>query len=163
MTHRTPAQLRSDDAVALADILTRSGTCQGEVAALTGVSRTVVQRWYDRLERHLPHVHDLRRLPTSLARRILEWCAEPHGLAVVERVESADAATHMEHLSRGVKEGSEAIMAYTEVIAKGATPASLERAISEIREDIAQKSTMLELMKQERDAMRPRAVRGGAA
>lgn len=160
---RTPAQLRSDDAVALSDMLVASQTCQVEVAHLTGVSRSVVQRWYDRLAPHLPHVHDVRRMPTVLARRILDWCAAPHGLAVVERVEGADLGTHMEHLSRGVKEGSEAIMAYTEVIAKGATPATLERAISELREDIAQKSTMLELMTRERNAMRPRAVRGGAA
>lgn len=160
MTNRTPAQRRSDDAVELADTLRLSGFCQNALALLLGVSSTLVQKWYDRLQSHLPHVHDLRRMPKALARRILDWCAEPHGLTVVERVEAADMGTHMEHLSRGVKEGSEAIMAYTEVIAKGATPATLERAISELREDIAQKSTMLELMTQERDAMRPRAVGG---
>lgn len=40
---------------------------------------------------------------------------------------------------------------------------SMERAISEIRDDISQKRTMLELLEKQRDAMRPRAVRGGAA
>lgn len=156
MEDRTPAQHRCDDGVELADMLRKSGVCQVDVAELTGVSTSEVQRWYARKTPNLPHAHDLRRFPKTLARALMEWIGEPHGFAVVERIEAACAATHMEHLGRAVKEGSESIMAYTDLLAKGATPARIESAISELRDDIAQKRTMLELLERERDALAPK-------
>lgn len=164
MSPRTPAQLRSDDAVELSDLLRTSGACQVEVSRLTGVSSSVVQRWYDRLERHLPHVHDLRRMPTEVARRILDWCAEPHGLAVVERIPAASKLDHIGHLHRILKESADVSIALSGALADGVvTPAESQRVESELRESIAAQTATLEALIAERESRWPRVVRGGAS
>lgn len=152
MTDRTPAQLRSDDAVTLSDMLTGSGACQVDLSRRTGVSSSVVQRWYDRLERHLPHLHDIRRFPKALARQLLEWCAEPHGLAVVDCIEASGAELDaMGHLHRILKEGADVSVALSGALADGhVDPAESLRVESELRESIAAQRSALEALVRER-------------
>lgn len=150
MTDRTPAQLRSDDAVELSDMLTRSGQCQVTLARATGVSSSVVGKWFSRFERHLPHAHDLRRFPKALARTILDWQAAPHGLTVVDRVEAGDAASHIGHLHRVLKESADVSIAYSGALADGlVTPPERDRIITELRESIAAERSLLAALEAE--------------
>lgn len=162
----TPAEARLSDGVELAGMLTRSGTCQVEVARVTGVSRTLVQRWYDRMEKRLPHVHDLRRMPSGLARRLLDWCAEPHGLTVVERVKPDSALDHLGQLHRLLQRGADVSVDYSGALADGViTPSERERLRSKLRESIAAHRSVLEQLDREAESHRCGTVVniGGAA
>lgn len=164
MNERTPVQKRSDDAVALSDLLRSTGACQAEMAERCGRSGTAVQKWHDRRVPNSPSAHDVRRMPVEVARPVLEWIASSHGLTVVEQVApGATVTNHLATLHRILKEGADVSTEYASAIADGVIdPGERMRLISELREDLAAKRALLKHLEEDVNPCGVILVRGGA-
>lgn len=166
MSERTPAELRSAARATLARVLSRVlvavGVSQLDLAEACGTKAQKVQLWCDAKRPETPYVADLPQMQRGVALELLRWAAEQHGALVVDRVDAAGDACRLGVLAGVLKENGEAVTAYTELLAHGATPATLERAISEVREAQAQLGKLLSMMERELVALSPklRAVGG---
>lgn len=164
MSQETPVQARSAARVVVAKLLRRAldaaDVDQGELARAVGTTSQKVQKWCDRLERETPGFADIVLMPRAVAMPLLRWAAEHHGALVVDELQAASPLDHMGHLHRVLKEGADVGVAYASALSDGVVDAvERERVITELREDIAAKRALLEMLVDERG---PRLV-GGAA
>lgn len=169
MTPATPAEARATSRAtasrALGRALLSEDITQHELADCCGVPAQKTQLWTDPKQAQAPYVADLRQMPRPVAMALLSWAAEAHHAIVVDQLVAGSALDHMGHLHRILKEGADVSVAYCAALADGVVDdVERERVISELREDIVAKQSLLEMLERGRVTKpRPYAVRGYAS
>lgn len=105
---------------------------QAQLAACTGRSAAIAQRWCDPERPEVPHVSDLPLLPQPVAIDLLRWMAGHHDHLVGEAPDATTIQDDLEHLAATVRECGEASSTFAHAISDGVI--TVEQAEAIIRE-----------------------------
>lgn len=118
-----------------------------------------------------PSIVRIRHFPRELARRALQWAAEPHHLLVIDKLSDvAEAKDHFVHLARMLRESGDLTTEYALALRDGVVDAEERRKVlKEARELHAATASLITQLEAEETRERaltkprnPNAPRGEA-
>lgn len=122
---------------------------QEDLAEATATQQQKVSGWVSPKSDMAPSIVRVRHFPRELARRALQWAAEPHHLLVIDKLApDADAKDHFTHLSRMLRESGDLTSEYAAALRDGVVDADERRRVlkeaRELRDATASLITQLE-------------------